>query len=197
MQHIKILGLSLVAVLATTAAAASSASAAPQLLQLTEGGAALVPGATVHEESGFTINAGPNPGTFTCTVESDVMLTNNDAKNDELSNLDTGYNCTGPMSFFSRGGISVTSFGATGKGTSSVTIFIPGLPAPYEHCVYTGKTTKDNEVKAHNSTSGPIVFSVTNAKLKGKECPSKKATVSSTYWHLHGPGLGTLEDGLI
>ena len=59
--------------------------------------------------------------------------------------------------FGSRRRVAI-SVSAKGKATASVTIFVP-WPPPNEHCVYTGKASKDNEVKGENTVTAALTVS--------------------------------------
>lgn len=175
MEKMKIMGLAWGAVLAMSAIGVNTAAARPNVLEIKEHGAMKSTGSAVVESGEFYLKT--NAGTFTCEDSSEGTLATNDAKTDTFTETNTSYKCnSGPFVFSDPGGVSAISVSAKGKATASVTVFVPWA-APNEHCVYTGKTSKDNEVKGENTVAGALTISemVKEIKVKGQGCPEKKA----------------------
>lgn len=176
MRRIKSVGVALLAMLAMSTLGVGVASASPKVLEIKEEGLLKNTGTEVYEEGGFELKT--TTGNFICESGASETLTTNDSKTDTFKLISAGYYCYGPFEFGGPGGVSTITASAKGKATASVTVFVP-WPAPNEKCVYTGKTSKDNEVKASNTVSGLLFFSIsTPVKLKGQGCPQKKAELT-------------------
>jgi hypothetical protein len=178
MRRINIMGVACGAVLAMGAIGVSTAAAHPKILEIKEDGAKKSTGTAVLEQGEFFLTT--TTGNFTCEDYSEGTLATNDAKTDTFTETSTHYKCnTGPVVFSDPGGVSAISVSSKGKATASVTIFVP-WPAPNENCVYTGKTSKDNEVKGENTVTDALTVSelVKEVKLKGQGCPQKKAELT-------------------
>lgn len=115
-------------------------------------------------------------GDFSCEDYSEGTLATNGPKTDTFTETRADYKCNGPFVFSDPGGGATMSVSGKGKATASVTSCVPWA-TPDEHCGYTGKTSKDNEVKGENIVSGVLTVSadVKEVKLTGQGCPQKKA----------------------
>lgn len=179
MRKVKIIGLAVAAMLATTGIAAGAASANAKYLEISTAKFGEV---QPHEELGG--GYGPSYSTgislatthgaeiAECGAEWNGALTKNDAKTDTWAMAGAVGVCTSagsPDGEFTY--LGKMTFGVSGNATVSSLEIRLEEPAPYEHCRYNA-----SKLKGSNTTSGLLRASF-SGKLTGKGCRDKVAHV--------------------
>jgi hypothetical protein len=182
MYRMKVMGLTVVAVMAFGVAVSSSASAHPKLLEVTAGSHGIV-----HSNELLTFEWHETFGLYAHGEQVAVCeekgaeghLLTNSAKTDAFAlgraEEDPCYGIT-EHDLGSEGQIDIVKLNvaANGKASGSVEITFSG-PSPYQHCVY-----KSSKLTGANSTSGELEVKL-SGNLKGAGCHERAVKLEEQF----------------